>query len=1002
VRSTWLLLLSIVASASAALARPADVPRPAVVTRTGSFDVTRRIDANRINMFVTNVGSWANDILNFNYAGLFYPKGTSRTVVYESGLWLGARVLGETRATISEYSQEYSPGPMVGGTYSDPNDPVHRVYKVARFTGDPADTAHVERTAAELAADPTLDPLVHDSWSEYMGGAAPFGAPWKLYALPDGAGGTVEVPGPDVLGDQMLWCVYNDADPSRHVNLAGRSAPLGVEVQQTTFGYSAAGPLGNVVFLHFHITNKGGQALDSLIASLWSDPDVGGAGDDLLGSDAPRAMGYCYNGTNNDAIYGSSPPAVGVDLLQPGRANGFFFLIKYYQPTNASQSYNVMLCRTPYGAPTMDPTTGMPSTWYAQGDPLTWSGWLDANPSDRVELHSYKPVPLLPGQSLDLWTAIVVGHGADRLASIAYLRCVDDAAQQAFDQGFPADLSGIGDCSTVTAPVQCPRTPGYYADECSGAGHLTSQQLGTLSAFVTSQAISLSPAHLPGGFCAAVADASDARRRAIAEYAALVANVNATSLRILPSGQVPIWLDQTDAATVPNVTGRPMISDLLWRGNDVLSLRAWYERANPSDPAPFAGFGGGLTAYDGGIGYAWDFFGSSLDPSVAPDSFHTVELRYDPGTVHHAYRYLRLETANGGSPVIGRVYRYAGYVEVPFAVRDSVTGEDLDVGFVERAVTDADGTLLPASGQPATFDSTWAPGTDQLGGREYFFVSIAPTTGTARPEYARDGACIDGTLPLMYAAWLMQVAGVPPPAPGDRLVISRRRPQVPGVDSRLLDLEPLPLSDPATVAAYTELADALAAINRGDVIPNSCAVSTAVLASLVSASAQPGRVDLEWALSGGSAVTVERGGREGAWTVLGEADGTTGRVTWTDTDVEPGTRYGYRLALGPGGTAPFAGETWIEVPRSVRLAIRGFTPNPGSGPVAIAFTLPEREHALLEVIDVAGRRVLARDLGSPGPGAHVVPLGSLLPAGIYWLRLEAGRDRVTTRGVLLR
>ena len=58
----------------------------------------------------------------------------------------------------------------------DPNRPAHRTYKVARWTGDPADSAHVDRTPAELAADPLLDPLAHHSWSEYMAGAAPSGA----------------------------------------------------------------------------------------------------------------------------------------------------------------------------------------------------------------------------------------------------------------------------------------------------------------------------------------------------------------------------------------------------------------------------------------------------------------------------------------------------------------------------------------------------------------------------------------------------------------------------------------------------------------------------------------------------------------------------------------------------------------------------------------------------------------------------------------------------------
>ena len=38
---------------------------------------------------------------------------------------------------------------------------------------------------------------------------------------------------PYMLGRQMLWSVYNDANPDAHDNDAGETAPLGVEVQQT-------------------------------------------------------------------------------------------------------------------------------------------------------------------------------------------------------------------------------------------------------------------------------------------------------------------------------------------------------------------------------------------------------------------------------------------------------------------------------------------------------------------------------------------------------------------------------------------------------------------------------------------------------------------------------------------------------------------------------------------------------------------------------------------------
>src|SRR5262249_15470277 len=156
----------------------------------------------------------------------------------------------------------YGPGKMVGGVADNPNRPQYRTYKVARWSGDPADTAHVERTDAYPA-----DPLVHHSWSEYIAGAKPYGAPTRIWQLPyndvvaphdtDSA----DAEGPDVQGDQMLWCVYNAAAPAAHNTPASSPPPMGVEVQQTTFAFNRQGALGNTIFVKFKIINAGSNTL---------------------------------------------------------------------------------------------------------------------------------------------------------------------------------------------------------------------------------------------------------------------------------------------------------------------------------------------------------------------------------------------------------------------------------------------------------------------------------------------------------------------------------------------------------------------------------------------------------------------------------------------------------------------------------------------------------------------------------------------------------------------
>src|SRR5262245_24762798 len=84
--------------------------------RTAVFDQARRIDINSINMFVTNYATFANDIENQGNSGLFFPKGTIKTAVYQSGIWLAGKVGNEIRVAIGEYCQEYQTGAMNIGT----------------------------------------------------------------------------------------------------------------------------------------------------------------------------------------------------------------------------------------------------------------------------------------------------------------------------------------------------------------------------------------------------------------------------------------------------------------------------------------------------------------------------------------------------------------------------------------------------------------------------------------------------------------------------------------------------------------------------------------------------------------------------------------------------------------------------------------------------------------------------------------------------------------------
>jgi len=91
-------------------------------------------------------------------------------------------------------------------------------------------------------------------------------------------------------------------------------------------------------------------------------------------------------------------------------------------------------------------------------------------------------------------------------------------------------------------------------------------------------------------------------------------------------------------------------------------------------------------------------------------------------------------------------------------------------------------------------------------------------------------------------------------------------------------------------------------------------------------------------------------------------------------------------------------------PASYELSFAGAVPNPGrAGGFVVAFSLPDQQPALIDVIDVAGRRVARRDVGSMGPGPHRLDLarGVRLAPGVYCLRLIRAGRVITHNAVLI-
>jgi len=111
----------------------------------------------------------------------------------------------------------------------------------------------------------------------------------------------------------------------------------------------------------------------------------------------------------------------------------------------------------------------------------------------------------------------------------------------------------------------------------------------------------------------------------------------------------------------------------------------------------------------------------------------------------------------------------------------------------------------------------------------------------------------------------------------------------------------------------------------------------------------------------------------------------------------------FLAAIAVSGMTPVAGVSPRPVPGR-QISLRGVRPNPSLSGLKAAFTLPDAATARLELNDLAGRRILAREVGGLGAGEHVVDLaeGRRLAPGVYLVRLTRGSESLTARAVVIR
>lgn len=279
------------------------------------------------------------------------PKGSGKNSLYAGSLWLaGQDISGQFKVAALRFRQgnDYWTGPL--STVDAEIDPA-----TCNFYDRQWETSRsmVAEFVAWFNADPTTReqlfpgytvPSVILEWPAHGRNFAPYNedeflAPFvdvkgdnSYDPLEDGDYPAYVLSGKsdcsrsikDIYGDQNIWWVFNDKG-NIHTESGGQS--IGMEIRAQAFAFASTDEVNNMTFYNYELVNRSTFELSDTYFGQWVDGDLGNAGDDYVGCDVRRGLGFFYNaGSDEDAAgslgYGANPPAIGVDFFQgPFQAN---------------------------------------------------------------------------------------------------------------------------------------------------------------------------------------------------------------------------------------------------------------------------------------------------------------------------------------------------------------------------------------------------------------------------------------------------------------------------------------------------------------------------------------------------------------------------------------------------------------------------------------------------------------------------------------------------------
>ncbi|HET6350158.1 MAG TPA: FlgD immunoglobulin-like domain containing protein [Candidatus Krumholzibacteria bacterium] len=170
-------------------------------------------------------------------------------------------------------------------------------------------------------------------------------------------------------------------------------------------------------------------------------------------------------------------------------------------------------------------------------------------------------------------------------------------------------------------------------------------------------------------------------------------------------------------------------------------------------------------------------------------------------------------------------------------------------------------------------------------------------------------------------------------------------------------------------------------------------------------------VEIRWELSldgAPASYRLFRGEGTGARIEITRGDVGDAKGRYVDDSVQPGKTYAYQLLVQDSKGDDYRSTVATVAMAALELTLHQNIPNPFNPQTTIRYDLPSPEHVRLSIFEVSGRLVRTLVDEDQGGGAHEVVWtgrddnGRAASSGVYFYVLEAGKQRLTRKLVLLK